>query len=120
MPKGEIILFLNNDIEAISSDWIENMVQHTVCEKVGCVGAKLYYKNNTVQHAGIVIGLCGIAGHPFKGFPRNRTGTKGRLNVIQNVSAVTGACLMMRKKCSMRWVVLMKGIHWRSMMSICV
>ncbi|MBA4390030.1 MAG: hypothetical protein C0399_03735 [Syntrophus sp. (in: bacteria)] len=95
--KGEMLLFLNNDVEAINPDWIDNMVQHAVCEKVGCVGAKLYYKNNTVQHAGIVVGLCGIAGHPFKGFPRGSHGHKGRLNVIQNISAVTGACLMMRK-----------------------
>jgi GT2 family glycosyltransferase len=97
LAKGEIVLFLNNDTEVISCDWIENMVQHAVCETVGCVGAKLYYENNTIQHAGIVIGLCGIAGHPFKGFPRRSHGHKGRLNVIQNVSAVTGACLMMRK-----------------------
>ncbi len=97
LARGEIVLFLNNDIKVISPDWIESMLQHAICENVGCVGAKLYYENNTVQHAGIVIGLCGIAGHPFRGFSRGSHGHKGRLNVIQNVSAVTGACLMMRK-----------------------
>jgi O-antigen biosynthesis protein len=95
--KGEIVLFLNNDMKVISPGWIESMLQHAKCERVGCVGAKLYYENNTIQHAGIVVGLCGIAGHPFKRFSRGSHGHKGRLNVIQNVSAVTGACLMMRK-----------------------
>lgn len=96
--KGEHILLLNNDIEIISPDWIEAMLEHSQRAEIGCVGAKLYYPDDTVQHAGIIIGLGGYAGHSHKHYPRENPGYFNRLNVIQNVSAVTAACLMIEKR----------------------
>ncbi len=96
--KGEHILLLNNDIEVITPEWIEAMLEHSQREEVGCVGAKLYYPNDTVQHAGIIMGLGGYAGHSHKHYPRQNPGYFNRLNVIQNVSAVTAACLMIEKR----------------------
>jgi len=95
--NGELFLFLNNDIEIINSDWLEILVGNALREKVGIVGAKLYYPNQTIQHAGIVIGIGGIAGHAFLGFDRYSPGYFGLLKIPHNVSAVTGACMMMRK-----------------------
>ena len=96
--KGQHILLLNNDIEIITPEWIESMLEHSQRDKVGCVGAKLYYPNDTVQHAGIIIGLGGYAGHSHKMYPRDNPGYFNRLNVVQNVSAVTAACLMVKKE----------------------
>jgi len=95
--KGEHILLLNNDIEVISPNWIEAMLEHSQREEVGCVGAKLYYPNDTVQHAGVIIGLGGYAGHSHKMYPRDNPGYFNRLNAIQNLSALTAACLMIKK-----------------------
>jgi hypothetical protein len=95
--NGKHIILLNNDIEIISSDWIESMLEHSQRDDVGCVGAKLYYPNNTIQHAGIIVGLGGVAGHSHKYYDKNYSGYFNRLNIIQNVSAVTGACLMVKK-----------------------
>jgi GT2 family glycosyltransferase len=96
--KGEHILLLNNDIEVISPEWIEAMLEHSQREEIGCVGAKLYYPDETVQHAGIIIGLGGYAGHSHKMSPRDNPGYFNRLSVVQNVSAVTAACLMIKKE----------------------
>jgi len=96
--KGEILLFLNDDTEVINNDWLERMVEHALREEVGAVGAKLYYPNGRIQHAGIIVGGEGIAIHLHKFFHRKSYGYFGRLMAIQNVSAVTGACLMIRKK----------------------
>lgn len=96
--RGEHLLLLNNDIEVISWDWLEAMLEHSQRAEVGAVGAKLYYPNDTVQHAGIIIGLGGYAAHSHKHFFANASGYFNRLNVIQNVSAVTGACLMVKKE----------------------
>ena len=95
--KGEHILLLNNDIEIIHEDWLEAMLEHSQREEIGCVGAKLLYPNNTIQHAGIIIGLGGYAGHSHKHYPRESAGYFNRLNSIQNLSAVTAACLMIKK-----------------------
>jgi len=95
--KGEHVLLLNNDIEVISPDWIEAMLEHSQRAEVGCVGAKLYYPNNTIQHAGVIIGLGGYAGHSHKMYPRESAGYFNRLNTIQNLSALTAACLMIKK-----------------------
>ena len=95
--KGEHILLLNNDIEVISPDWIESMLEFSQREDVGCVGAKLYYPNNTVQHAGIIIGLGGYAAHSHRMFDREDSGYFNRLNIVQNLSSVTAACLMIKK-----------------------
>ena len=95
--QGEHILLLNNDTEVINPDWLEALLEHSQRPEVGAVGAKLYYPNNTIQHAGIIIGIGGTAGHSHKCFDRNDPGYFNRLEIIQNVSAVTGACLMIKK-----------------------
>lgn len=94
---GEYILLLNNDTEIITPDWIQEMLMFAQRSDVGAVGAKLYYPNNTIQHAGVGIGLLRIAGHYFRGVNRYHTGYMGRLLYVQNVSAVTAACVMISR-----------------------
>ena len=95
--KGEYLIILNNDIEIISWDWIEAMLEQAQREEVGAVGAKLLYPDNTIQHAGIIIGLGGYAGHSHKLTRANRPGYFNLLQSIHNVSAVTGACMMISR-----------------------
>lgn len=94
---GEILAMLNNDVEVISHDWLSEMVSHAIRPKIGAVGAKLLYSNGTVQHAGVIIGLGGVAGHGHKHIKENEHGYCHRAVVTQNLSAVTGACLVVRK-----------------------
>lgn len=96
--NSEYIIFLNNDTEVISCDWIENMLGFAQRQDVGAVGAMLYYPNETIQHAGVILGLGGIGGHPFVSFKRSSSGYKGRAKIAQNLSAVTAACMMVRKE----------------------
>ena len=96
--KGSIVGLINNDIEVISPDWLTEMVSHAIRPDIGCVGAKLYYPNNKIQHAGVILGIGGIAGHSHKHFPRNSSGYFTRLHLTQNLSAVTAACLVVRKE----------------------
>ena len=96
--KGEYIVFMNNDIELITSDWIEEMLMFVQRNDVGAVGAKLYYQDNTVQHAGVIIGIGGVGGHSHKYSPRKSTGYYMRLLIAQNLSAVTAALLMMPRR----------------------
>ncbi|HVU23533.1 MAG TPA: glycosyltransferase family 2 protein, partial [Opitutus sp.] len=102
--RGSVLAFLNNDLEVISPDWLEEMVSHAIRPDIGCVGAMLYYPDDTVQHAGAVLGLTGpagkdgVAGHAFKGFPRGHEGQRNRLKLVQNYSAVTAACLVIRRE----------------------
>lgn len=98
IARGEVLVFLNNDTEVISSDWLEIMLGCLEQSRVGVVGAKLYYKNETIQHAGVVIGPGGCADHAFKGLCRNECGYMNRAIVMQEYSAVTAACLMTWKK----------------------
>lgn len=95
--RGEIIGLINNDIEVISPGWLNEMVSHAVRSDIGCVGAKLYYSNDTIQHAGIICSLGGVAGHSHKHFPYDHLGYFCRLFLTQNLSAVTAACLLVRK-----------------------
>ena len=95
--SGDYLLFLNNDTEVISPGWIEEMLMHAVRHEVGAVGAMLYYPDDTIQHAGIIIGFGGTARETFKHTRRGDDGYMGRLLYAQDVSAVTGACLMMRR-----------------------
>ena len=95
--RGAIVGLINNDIEVISQGWLTEMVSWAVQHDVGCVGAKLYYENDTIQHAGVILGIGGVAGHSHKYFPRDHPGYFSRLKVVQNLSAVTGACLLVRK-----------------------
>ncbi len=96
--KGDIIGLINNDVELISKDWLSEMVSYAVQDGVGAVGAKLYYDNETIQHAGVVLGIGGVAGHSHKYFQKEAYGYFSRLKIVQNYSAVTGACLLVRKK----------------------
>ncbi|OFI34534.1 glycosyl transferase [Alteromonas lipolytica] len=95
--KGEVIGLVNNDIEVITSDWLEYMVGHALREDIGCVGAKLMYGDDRIQHAGVVLGYGGGAGHAHKYFPRYHPGYMNRLIATQNYSAVTAACLLIKK-----------------------
>lgn len=95
--KGELIGLINNDIEVITPEWLTEMVSHALRPGIGCVGAKLYYEDETIQHAGVILGVGGVAGHSHKHFPRAATGYFSRLKLIQNLSAVTAACLVVRK-----------------------
>lgn len=95
--KGDIVLLLNNDTEVISNDWIEQMLMFSQRSDVGAVGCMLYYPDESVQHGGVIIGLGGIAGHAHKNYYRNDNGYMNRLNVCQNFSAVTAACMMVKK-----------------------
>ncbi len=92
--RGEYILFLNNDIKVISENWIEDMLGCIAQSNVGAVGAKLIYDNNTVQHAGVIVGLGGVAGHAFVGTGRYDNGYFCKALLKQNVSAVTAACML--------------------------
>lgn len=96
--RGEYLLFLNNDVKSIDPDWMEEILG--VCQRpeVGGVGAKLIYPDNTIQHAGCVIGMGGIAGHMFVDMPADRTGYLHKASLLQDMSAVTAACLMMKKE----------------------
>jgi GT2 family glycosyltransferase len=96
--KGKFIVLLNNDISVINKDWLTEMVSQANRPEIGCVGAKLFYPDGTIQHAGVILGLKGYASHAHKGFPGDSTGYFNRLVVTHNVSAVTAACLVMRKE----------------------
>jgi GT2 family glycosyltransferase len=93
-----LIALINNDIEVICMDWLTEMVSWAMQPDVGCVGAKLYYANGTLQHGGVIIGLGGVAGHSHKHFPRDHVGYFYRLRILQNLSAVTAACLVVRRE----------------------
>lgn len=95
---GEYILLLNNDVEVITPDWLEQMLMFAQRKDTGAVGAMLYYPDDTVQHAGVVLGIGGVAGHPHKHFPRDHNGYLFRLKIAQNYSCVTAACLLTRRE----------------------
>lgn len=97
---GEYVLLLNNDTQVITVNWMEELLMYAQRADVGAVGAKLYYGNKTIQHAGVVLGLGAhrTAGHSHYGQHRENLGYMGRLCYAQNVSAVTGACLMVKRK----------------------
>ena len=94
---GEVVGLLNNDLEVITPSWLEEMTAQALRPEIGCVGAMLYYPNDTIQHAGCVLGIGGVAGHAFKTFPRGDEGKFNRARLVQNYSAVTAACLVVRK-----------------------
>ena len=94
--RGEYLLFLNNDVEILTPRWIEEMLQICQQKDVACVGAKLYYPDDTIQHAGVVLGLGGIAGHIMCRASGDDPGYFGRMISVQEISAVTAACMMVR------------------------
>lgn len=96
--KGILIGLINNDIEVISAGWLTEMVSQVCRSEIGCVGAKLYFENDTIQHAGVVCSIGGVAGHSHKYFPRAHPGYFSRLFLHQAMSAVTAACLLVRRE----------------------
>jgi glycosyltransferase involved in cell wall biosynthesis len=97
--KGEVLALLNNDVEVIAEEWLTEMVSHAIRMGIGAVGAKLLYSNGTVQHAGVILGLGGVAGHAHRYLKGDEHGYCHRAVVTQNLSAVTGACMVVRKSC---------------------
>jgi len=97
VAQGEYVALLNNDIEVISTDWLKEMVSVAVQPGVGAVGARLWYPNDTLQHGGVIL-VGGVAGHSHKGLPKGLPGYARRATVMQSFSAVTAACLLVRKR----------------------
>ncbi|WP_422450370.1 MULTISPECIES: glycosyltransferase [unclassified Endozoicomonas] len=95
--SGDVVGLINNDVEIINPDWLREMVSQAMRPDIGCVGAMLYYANDTIQHAGVISGLGGVAGHSHKHFRRGDAGFQNRLNCVQNLSAVTAAALLVKK-----------------------
>ena len=92
--NGEYLMFLNNDIEIITPEWIEELLSNAAREEVGAVGCKLYYPDHTIQHAGVIVGLGGIAGHAFLGMDGRMSGYLHKASIQYDVSAVTAAAMM--------------------------
>ena len=95
---GSIIGLINNDTEVINAGWLEEMVSHALRPEVGAVGAMLYYPGGAIQHAGVLLGIHGVAGHAYAHKPRGHVGQCARALLVQSMSAVTGACLLIRKE----------------------
>lgn len=95
--RGDYVLLLNNDIEVVTPQWLENMLELAQVREIGAVGCKLYYPDRRVQHDGIIMGMAGVAGLPHHFFHKDDVGYYGRPHVIHNVSAVTGACMMLAR-----------------------
>ena len=96
--RGDVLCLLNNDIEALAPDWLGEMVAQALRPEIGAVGARLYYPDTKIQHAGVITGLGGVAGHAFKHFGRNEPGVHYRPHLTQNLSAITAACLVIRRE----------------------
>ncbi len=97
LARGELLCLMNNDIEILTPDWLEEMVSFAWREDVGCVGARLWYPDGRLQHGGCVVGVGGIAGHSHKYLPKGQAGYFGRAVLHQSFSAVTAACLLVRR-----------------------
>jgi GT2 family glycosyltransferase len=96
--RGDVFLLLNNDTEVKNVDWMERLLEHALRPEVGAVGAKLFYPDGSVQHAGVIVGLHGFAHHAFRFLPSDAPGYCHRAAITQDLSAVTAACLMMRRE----------------------
>jgi len=96
--KGSVLALLNNDIEIINRDWLREMVSHAVRPEIGAVGARLFYPDGTVQHAGVLLGYKGRAGHMYRYASADWLGYWARGVLIQNLTAVTAACMVLRKE----------------------
>ncbi len=95
--RGEVLALLNNDMEANEPGWLREMVSHAMRVGIGAVGARLWYPDGTLQHGGVILGLGGVAGHAFPRIPRGHPGFFNRAWLQQDCSAVTGACLVVRR-----------------------
>lgn len=94
---ADVIVLLNNDTEVISPDWLEELTGNAMRPEIGCIGAKLYYSNRRIQHAGVIVGITDVAGHAFRYSPGQARGYCDRLVVSQNMTAVTAACMAVRR-----------------------
>ncbi|OXJ15741.1 glycosyltransferase family 2 protein [Burkholderia sp. HI2500] len=97
IARGEFVALVNNDVEIIDDDWLDEVMGHALRPEVGTVGVKLLYSNGTVQHAGVIVGLSGCADHLLRGVGRDEPGYQARAVTTQSLSAVTGACLVVRR-----------------------
>lgn len=97
MAQGEFVVLVNNDIEVLDGGWLDELMGHALRPGIGVVGAKLLYTNDTVQHAGVIMGLSGCADHLSRGLGRDEPGYMERAVLTQSLSAVTGACLVVRR-----------------------
>ncbi|MFK7854351.1 MAG: glycosyltransferase [Granulosicoccus sp.] len=95
--EAEIVVLLNNDTEVINEGWLDELIRQAIRPGIGCVGAKLYYSNGMIQHGGVITGITGIAGHAHRYQDGDADGYCGRLKFSQNFSAVTAACLAVRR-----------------------
>ncbi|MBL4576438.1 MAG: glycosyltransferase, partial [Opitutaceae bacterium] len=95
--SGDYLCFLNNDITVITSNWVEEMLTHAQRAEIGAVGSMLYYPNDTIQHAGVILGMGGIAAHAYRHFSRGSEGIVNRARLVQNYSAITAACMLVSK-----------------------
>ena len=93
-----VIALVNNDLEVMHGDWLDEMVSHALRPEIGCVGAKLYYPDDRIQHAGVILGIGGVAAHAWQTHPRGAAGQAHRNLLQQNMSAVTAACLVIRRE----------------------
>jgi GT2 family glycosyltransferase len=98
VARGQYLCLMNNDIEILTPDWLEEMVSFAARQDIGCVGARLWYPDGRLQHGGVVLGIGGIAGHAHKYLPRGQNGYFGRALLHQSYSAVTAACLLLRRE----------------------
>ncbi len=98
MANGPLLLLLNNDIKVIDADWLVEMVRQVLQDSVGAVGARLLYEDGRIQHAGIALGIGGIASHTYKGKPGDTPGHGNRLRAAHEVAAVTAACMLVRRE----------------------
>jgi GT2 family glycosyltransferase len=96
--EGDVLAFVNDDVEAVSADWLEEMLGHAMRGEIGAVGAKLTYPDGRIQHAGVALGIGGVAGHMHRRFPDGDPGYFSRLGCTQAVSAVTAACMLLRRE----------------------
>ncbi len=97
IANGELVGLINNDIEVITPEWLDEMVAIAMQPGVGAVGARLWYPDDRLQHGGVVVGVGGVAGHSHKYLPKGHHGYFGRAELIQEFSAVTAACLIIKK-----------------------
>jgi GT2 family glycosyltransferase len=98
LARGELLCLMNNDIEILTPGWLEEMVSFAMRADVGCVGARLWYPDGRLQHGGCIVGLGGVAGHSHKYFPKGHPGYFRRAVLHQSFSAVTAACLLLRRE----------------------
>ena len=98
LSDAPFVCFLNDDVEVISADWLEKLVARVMLDGVGAVGPILYYPNDRIQHAGVILGIGGVAGHQFHNMPRGNAGYYGRALLEQDLSCITAACMVIRRE----------------------